>query len=343
MDRKEIVRKAIEFDNPPRLPFFTGNFWQERLSSLIPDFPNDVCDCWEMDRQKAGWFFDNPTEDDWGCGWEATEVKNMGQVVYHPLSDWKKLETYQPPNPKDPFYFDRIENVIKDAEDKYIMVSSHFNLLERMQMLRGFENTLMDFYTEPAKVEKNLDMILEFKIAHFKELHRRFGDRINGLFLTDDWGTQDNTFISDEMFKDFFLGRYKILAEAIHSHGWHFILHSDGRINNFIPMFIEAGIDVLNLQQPNVLGLKNFGKQFAGKICFLSNVDIQSTLPEKNIGLIKHEAKDLIRYWSKPKGGFIVFNPEDNSASIGTTDEMIETMFLAFYNLADYWQNSKGQ
>ena len=59
MERKEIVRRAIEFGNPPRLPFFIGSAWLEKLSSQFDDFPNDVCDSWEMDRQEAGWYFDN--------------------------------------------------------------------------------------------------------------------------------------------------------------------------------------------------------------------------------------------------------------------------------------------
>ena len=338
MDRREIVRRAIEFDNPPRLPFFTGNFWQKKLSEEIPDFPNDVCDCWEMDRQKAGWFFDNPTEDDWGCGWGATNVKNMGQVVHHPLGDWRELELFRPPDPQDPFYFERIEDDLGDAGDRYVVVSSHFSLFERLHMLRGLDKTLIDFYYEPAKVEKVLDMILAFKIAHFDELHRRFADRVNGLFLTDDWGTQESTFISADMFRQFFFDRYKTLVEAIHGHGWHFILHSCGRINSFVPLFIEAGIDVLNMQQPQTYGIKDIGRQFAGKVCFLANVDIQNTLPQKNTALVRQEAQELVQYWSRPEGGLIVFNPDDNSESIGTTDETIEEMFRAFQGLSDYWQ-----
>ncbi len=69
MQSREIVRRAIEFDIPPRLPFFLGGSWSDKLSRVIQDFPNDVCDCWEMDRQEAGWFFDNPVQDDWGCMW----------------------------------------------------------------------------------------------------------------------------------------------------------------------------------------------------------------------------------------------------------------------------------
>ena len=46
------------------------------------------------------------------------------------------------------------------------------------------------------KIEKVLDLILGFKLEQFAELHRRFGGRVDGLFLTDDWGTQEGTFIS---------------------------------------------------------------------------------------------------------------------------------------------------
>ena len=139
MESREIVRRAIEFDTPPRLPFFLGGSWSDKLSAVIEDFPNDVCDCWEMDRQESGWFFDNPEPDDWGCQWEKTEVVNMGQVVGHPLEDWDALRTYHPPDPRNPFYFKRIEDEIKDAGDRYVVITSHFNLFERLHMLHGFD------------------------------------------------------------------------------------------------------------------------------------------------------------------------------------------------------------
>ena len=339
MESKEIVRRAIEFDNPPRLPFFLGG----QLSSvqeLIPGIPNDVCDCWEMDRQKKGWFFDNPVEDDWGCVWERTEVNNMGQVKYHPLQDWNCLKTYTPPNPRDQFYFERIGEIIDQANGRYVVVTSHLNLIERLHMLHGFEQTLEDLYLEPEKINTVLDMILRFKIEQFDELHKHFGGRIHGLFLTDDWGTQKNTFISPDTFQKFFFERYKILAKAIHSHNWHFILHSCGRINNFVPFFIEAGVDVLNMQQPQAYGISEIGRQFAGKICFLTTVDIQATLPSGNAELVREEARELVRQWSTPKGGLIVFNYGDAEA-ISTTNEMAEVMFKTFFEMANCWQDKE--
>jgi len=320
VDRREIVRRAIEFQEPPRLPF-----WQHECAHI----PDDVCDCWEMDRARKGWFFDHAVEDDWGCGWAATEQKNMGQVVHHPLEDWSKLATYHPPDPRDPFYYERIEATLADAGDRYVVVTCHFTLFERLHMLHGFSRTLEDLYLEPAKIEKLLDMILDFKLAQFDELHRRFGDRVHGLFLTDDWGTQEAPFVRPEMFEHFFLKRYRTLGAAIHGHGWHWILHSCGRINDFVPYFIDAGVDVLNMQQPQTYGIREIGERFAGKVCFLTTADIQKTLPSGDPAKVRAEVRDLVRFWSTPRGGLIVFNYGDASA-LGVDNRMSKVMFEAF-------------
>ena len=129
----------------------------------------------------------------------------MGQVVSHPLENWNQLDNYTPPDPKNPFYFKRIAEELKDAGDRYTIVTSHFNLIERLEMLRGFKNTLTDLYLEPEKIGKVLDMILEYKVEHIREAGRWFGDRVNGIFLTDDWGTQQNTYISEDLFREVFL------------------------------------------------------------------------------------------------------------------------------------------
>jgi uroporphyrinogen decarboxylase len=328
MDSREIVRRAIEFDGPPRLPF-----WQHEVSWA----PDDVCDLWEMDRARAGWFFDNAVTDDWRCRWTRTAVENMGQVVGHPLADWSALETFRPPEASDPFYYERLGPLVDEAGDRYVAVTSHFNLLERLHMLRGFAAVMEDFYLDPERVERVLDMILEFKLAMVDELAGRFGDRVDGLFLTDDWGTQQGTFTSPKIFEQFFARRYATLFGAIHAAGWHVILHSCGRINDFVPRLVELGVDVLNMQQPQAYGLVEFGEQFRGKVCFLTTVDIQSTLPRGDESLVREEARQLVRHWSTPEGGLVVFNYGDPEA-LAVKPEMTGVMFDEFVKLKDYWQ-----
>ncbi len=327
MQSKEIVRRAIEFDSPPRLPF-----WQHDVGWA----PDDVWDIWEMDRAEAGWFFDNAAMDDWGCRWARTEQDNMGQVVGYPLADWSALDSYRPPDPRNPFYYQRLEPLLGKAGDRYVAVTSHFNLIERLHMLRGFAAAMEDFYLQPERIERVLDMILEVKLGMFDELGRRFGDRVDGLFLTDDWGTQQGTFVGSKIFEQFFASRYATLFDAIHARGWHVILHSCGRINALVPRLIELGVDVLNMQQPRAYGLVEFGEQFKGKVCFLTTVDIQSTLPRGIEHEVREEVGLLVRHWSTPEGGLVVFNYGDPKA-LAVKPEMTRMMFDEFVKLMEYW------
>ena len=137
-------------------------------STRSPTSPTTCATAGRWTAPGAGWFFDHAAEDDWGCGWAVTDQKNMGQVVHHPLADWAKLDAYRPPDPRDPYYFERLEDEMADAEDRYVVVTSHFNLIERLHMLHGFSNTLTDLYLEPPKIERVLDMILDFKLAHVR-------------------------------------------------------------------------------------------------------------------------------------------------------------------------------
>ncbi len=305
MKSRDIVRAAIAFDRPPRLPF-----WQHEYAHI----PDDVCDVWEMDRAQAGWFFDTPGLDDWGCLWAQTEVTNMGQVVRHPLADWSSLPSYHPPNPTNSWYFERIEPVLRQAKDRYVVVTSHFALLERFHMLRGFAAAMEDFYLEPQNTARVLDMVLEFHVRRFEELHRRFGNAVHGVFLTDDWGTQERTFVGPKVFDAFFAERYRRLFGAVHRLGWHVFLHSCGRINAFVPKLIEAGADVLNMQQPRCYGLVEFGESFKGKVCFLTTADIQATLPRGDEAEIREEVRLFKKHWATPEGGLIVFNYGDPAA-----------------------------
>jgi hypothetical protein len=334
MEPAEIVRRAIEFDDPPRLPFW--QHWNHKM----PEFPDDVHNIWEMDRAEAGWFFDNPVADDWGCGWSTTDKQNIGQVKEFPLSDWSSLETYRPPNPRNPFYYDRLGSMIDRAAGRYVCLTAHSLLFARLHMLRGFRNTMEDFYLEPERVHRVLDMIVDFKLEQIDELRRRFGSQVHGLFLADDWGTQDGTFASTKILDEFFAPRYRTIFQAIHDCGWHVILHSCGKINLFVPTFIELGVDVLNMQQSRSYGLVEFGEQFRGKVCFLATVCIQSTMVRGVEEEVRDEAGLLVRHWSTPKGGMVAFDYGAWEA-IGVKPETALIMFDEFNKLRHYWREAE--
>jgi len=232
--------------------------------------------------------------------------------------------------------------LLDEAGDRYVALTAHSLLFSRLHKLRGFTETLEDFYLEPEKVGRVLDMIVDFKVQQCIELHRRFGDRIDGLFVADDWGTQERTFVGPNILQDFFAPRYKTIFDAIHDCGWHVILHSCGRINAFVPTFIELGVDVLNMQQSQSYGVVEFGEQFRGRVCFLATVDIQTTLPRGDEQEIRDEARLLVRHWSTPAGGMIAFDYGAWEA-VGVKPEAPRIMFDEFARLSRFWQESAGE
>jgi uroporphyrinogen-III decarboxylase len=138
--------------------------------------------------------------------------------------------------------------------------------------------------------------------------------------------------VSRKTFDEFFAPRYRAIFNAIHDCGWHVILHSCGRINAFVPAFIELGVDVLNMQQSRSYGIEEFGAQFRGKVCFLATVDIQTTMPRGNEADIRDEARLLVKHWATPRGGFIAFDYGAWEA-LGVRLEMPQVMFDEFFKL----------
>jgi hypothetical protein len=109
-------------------------------------------------------------------------------------------------------------------------------------------------------------------------------------------------------------------------------MHCDGKITAIIDDLIALGIDVLNLQQPRVLGIEAVGEQFRGQVCFESACDIQHTLPVAEPDDIRAEARLLLQHWAVSNGGFILSLDEDDARSLnffGKTGLMLEAFLEA--------------
>ncbi len=81
--------------------------------------------------------------------------------------------------------------------------------------------------------------------------------------------------------------------------------HCCGNVYPFIQDFIDMGVDILNLGQPNLNGIERVGRQFAGKVCFAFPVSYQSTGVNGTREQILQEVKDIVNYCATPHGGLI--------------------------------------
>jgi uroporphyrinogen decarboxylase len=323
MTSYEVVRKAIEFEKPDRLPV--------QFDSLgVNDF-HFV----KWNQIGAGDKRLSTSIDEWQCGWQRTETTNMGQVKIHPLASHKYLDNFPWPDPDNESFYQGMEEKFAGGEGKYVTSGIFMLLFERMHALLGFERTLTGLVLERELMEALADRIVAFDLGVIRNISNRFPGQIHGFNFTDDWGTQRALFIKPSLWEDFFRPRYQRIFEAIHEAGWHVWMHSCGKINSILGSLIEIGVDIIELQQPRALGIEEIGQQFRGKVCFASMVDIQHTLPFSGVDEIRAEAELLLDHWSTPEGGFILIDYGDGNA-IGVSLENKKTMLDVFLK-ADPW------
>lgn len=317
MNSKERVTAAIKFLTPDRLPV---------------DIPVlGLSDFYHVGWKQIG-TGDRAmlrTVDEWGCVWGRTEMKNMGQVIEHPLNNWSDLDHFRWPNPDDPSLYDGMEERLQGAGDRFVMTGLFMVLFERLHALRGFQNTLEDLYLERENIEMLADRIVEYDLRVFENIAARLPGAIDGIQFTDDWGTELNSFISPALFDALFKPRYRRIFDACHANDWSIILHSCGKVDPLLESWIDVGLDAVNLQQPRVFDIEGVGRQFAGRICFSSLCDIQHTLPFKGKAEIEEEAALLLKHWTTPQGGFILSDYGDGEA-IGVAEEKKRWMLDAF-------------
>jgi len=319
----EIVRRAIEFERPERIPI--------RFAALDVDDTH-----WAGLGPAAGWQAPKPNADEWGCLWEVppegSGIVNMGQPKGHPLSSLDYMDEFPWPDPTDDARYEVTARDLQSAGDKYVTVGCAFTFFERMHFLHGMPELFVQMHERPAQVHELAERVLEFPIGVAREIGRRFRGRVHGFTMTDDWGTQQACFLSMPMWREFFKDHYRRLFHAIHDAGMHAWMHSCGHVNEVIGEWIDCGLDVVNLQQPRNLGIEEIGRRYRGRICFESLCDIQSTLPRGDAQEIREEAALLLEKWATPEGGFIL-SDYGEGAAIGVPDETKRIMLDAFVEL----------
>jgi len=115
----------------------------------------------------------------------------------------------------------------------------------------------------------------------------------------------------------------------------HVDFHSCGYVYEVIGDLIEIGADMINLNQPSLLGVEKLAADFAGRVCFFCPVDIQRTLMNGTVEEIRAEAKDLIDLLGRPDGGFVAL-VEPFYARMAASRRNLDAAIKAFREFGQY-------
>jgi uroporphyrinogen decarboxylase len=110
--------------------------------------------------------------------------------------------------------------------------------------LTGVEDLCLLFYDDPAFVEEMMDTTADFLIAMMDQILLHTDIDVFGFW--EDMAYKTAPLLGPEMVRRFMLPRYRRVVEHLRAKGvqW-FALDSDGDISSLIPVWLDAGINIL--------------------------------------------------------------------------------------------------
>ena len=116
-----------------------------------------------------------------------------------------------------------------------------------------------------------IDYLTEYELSLAEEICMYL--KPDALFHHDDWGSQTSTFMSPEMFEEFYLPGYKKIYGYYKSHGVDLIVHhSDSYAATFVPYMIDMGVDIWQgVMTTN--HVPELIQKYGGQISFMGGID----------------------------------------------------------------------
>jgi len=316
MSSREVVSRALRFDGPDRLPrSLPGKYGSDFAHVGMSPSP-DV-------RPGTG-------RDQWGAVWRNIGISNMGEVKEFPLKNWDDFAALSIPDITEPRRWKSLEDARQRAGEKFLLAGG-ISLYERVHFIRGLENTWADIYQEPDRLGQLVDILVDMNLYAIERYAEAGAD---GYFWCDDWGLQDRLMISLEAWQEIWKPRYTRVYQAAHQAGLLTFLHSCGHIVDILDDLIEAGLDCIQMDQQQNMGLELLGRRFGGRITFWCPVDIQNTMARGDLEEIRRYVRKMVTALSRSEGGFICGYYGD-PVGAGHTQEAIDAMCREFLQVSE--------
>lgn len=159
---------------------------------------------------------------------------------------------------------------------------------------------------------------------------------IQVIQVGDDLGSQDGPQLSPELYRKVVKPRYKKLFQYIKEHSSAYLFLHTCAVYEFIPDFIEMGVDALNPVQVSAkdMDTKRLKREFGKDITFWGGgCDTQKVLPFGRPEEVTQEVKRRIEDLA-PGGGFIFTQVHNIQADVPS--ENIMAMYNAVKEYGKY-------
>jgi len=204
-----------------------------------------------------------------------------------------------------------------------------------MMYLRGIQQIFVDMVMNPKIVETIRDHIISYFIEYNHQVFKAVDGEIDIFMMGDDIGAQTGPLLSLDMWRKFFKKGFKTYIDIAHQYGIPVMYHTCGDVRQFIPDFIECGLDILQSLQPKAtnMDIKKLKQEFGRDITFQGGMDIQHVLPLGKPADVTAMAKYALDS-AKQGGGYIICTA--HNIQIDTPIENVVALFEAYHEYGKY-------
>jgi len=261
---------------------------------------------------KTGFFFDaldrqKPIDD--STLRVEDNLEEFGHITEQDLAYWKNIA-----DSIDPGYKGVIANMGGTALGDIALVPAVG--LKHPKGIRGVEEWYISTLTREDFIKDIYERETDIAVENLRKLFGVIGNKIDAAYICGaDFGTQNSTFCSPETFRRVWLPYYRKVNDWIHENTtWKTFKHSCGAVEPLLPLFIEAGFDIINPVQINAEGMDPvmLKKKYGNDIVFWGGgVDTQGVFAFGTPNQVKDQVKRQCEILNN-NGGF-VFNTVHNT------------------------------
>jgi len=306
MNSRERVMAALALKEPDRVPFmdFVDNIIKQKIMGTEEIDEAEFAKKIGMD---AIYFADYSTplfcKSHSGGDAEAKafgltgETEFIGEGLIRTEKDLDKIVL---PDPHKESFYDPAKRFMEKYHDKDLALYAGlrpfgmFNTIFSMPMM-DFAFAIRD---NLSLINTMTDIFIEWNLVILEKLQ---GLGIDFIVTYNDMAFKSGPLISLQDFREIFLPKMKIVAEAIKI-PWAF--HSDGDLSLVMEDLLTLGMNAVNPFEPPVMSLKTAKEKWGDRICLWGNIDLIHTLPYGTVEEVEAEVKQRIKE-AGPGGGYI--------------------------------------
>jgi len=174
---------------------------------------------------------------------------------------------------------------------------------EKFKYVMGMEGILGAFGEDPDWVQEMCMSTAELAIGGLEYLLAN-GFEFDAAFVTEDNGYRDRSFVSPRMYREVVLPCQKRFCEFCRARGMRMMLHTCGYNMELVPLYVEAGFDVLNPMEVKAgmdpLRLK---KEYGDVLTLWGGIDVRA-IAHPDPSVLEKEIREKVPLL-KAGGGYV--------------------------------------